>query len=271
VHLLIDGDKRLFSLQPSTHFFVVALDARTGHVTWRHQLASAANAQGEPGTAAQPIVSGHLVFVTYILHDSQTGEDHGTLDALDLTSGQLRWRHEAGSRPPNLAIVGSTIYLSAVSFSHDIPGSGVVEALDLTSGRLLWSRPVPKDPSQLAVGGDKVFVIADPDASDGGRVVALKASDGSRLWEYSSPLQYFDFYGYSFPNDSATVIGNQPVYVDAVNVVNSTFNPGSLLALNADDGKVAWQHPNGAPVSSLLEQSGGILCRVYLVNQPPPH
>jgi outer membrane protein assembly factor BamB len=269
VHLLIDGDKSLFYSEPSNHIFVVALDARTGHVIWRHQLASAANEQVMPVTVSfQPFVSGHLAFVTYTLLDGQTGDEHGTLDALDLTSGQLRWRHEAGSRLLGVVIVGSAVYLSSVSVSHDKPGSEVVEALDRQSGRLHRSRPLLNNPAgpqvpALAVSGDKVFVIDDPYVSDGGRLVALKASDGSLLWNYTSPMQ-LRYYNESIIGNPA-VISNQLVYVDAEYPDNGSGNSGgdnsgSLLVLNADDGKVAWQHNYGAGFPSILNQSGGILC-----------
>src|SRR5260370_41454853 len=109
VHLLIDITPSGFSNGiPVFRTFVVALDPQTGHRIWHYQLGSGASSEFVPGSALQPVVAGDLAIVEYA--SSHNDEAHGVLEALDLRSGQLRWRHEAGTQPGERVIAGSVIY-----------------------------------------------------------------------------------------------------------------------------------------------------------------
>src|SRR5258708_21703267 len=191
VHLLIDITPSGFSNGiPVFRTFVVALDPQTGHTIWHYQLGSGASSEFVPGSALQPVVAGDLAIVEYA--SSHNDEAHGVLEALDLRSGQLRWRHEAGTQPGELVIAGSVIYFIPMTNPQlrvVTSPSHVVEALDRQSGRLLWSHPVDGQPESFGVSGDKVFDITSPWPC-GGRVscwhlYVLNASDGSTRWGYA--------------------------------------------------------------------------------------
>jgi outer membrane protein assembly factor BamB len=251
---------------------VVALDPHTGKRIWHHPLESKVSPRGIPygiDSTLEPLVVGDLALITYHYH-TLFGPDQTrvALDVLDLTSGQLRWRHEVDRYVTGEpVVVGSTIYLSASNISHPydlFPDIGVVEALDRQSGRLLWSHPVPEEPSPVAVNGDKVFVIETPvplwagaqQLSGGGHLhlLALRASDGSTLWDYASDASLAGRVDYNL--GTGPVLANQLVYAQTTHAPNST-----ILALDASDGKIAWQHPTGSFVASLtLSQSADMFC-----------
>src|SRR5215469_6799102 len=187
--------------------FVVALDPHTGHTIWRYQIAESATLQILRNSLLQPQVAGDLAIFAFTYFDvaytnlgRQNQNYRGTIEALDLRSGQLRWRQDAGSHVTGEPVIaGSTIYAS--SFFLGGPEAAVVEALDRQSGKLLWSRPflgtTPETPGPPAVVGDKLFLFALPALRNSWRLLALNASDGSLVWDHTedSPLLYR-------PNDS---------------------------------------------------------------------
>src|SRR5260370_28688545 len=169
VHLVIDS-KAANDWEQNADFptFVVALDPHTGHTNWRYQIAESANLQILRNSLLQPQVAGDLAIFAFTYLDvaytnlgRQIKNNRGTIEALDLSSGQLRWRQDAGTHvTAEPVIAGPTIYLS--SYFPTGPETGVVEALDRQSGKLLWSRPFRgnlETPGPPAVVGDKLFLF----------------------------------------------------------------------------------------------------------------
>lgn len=272
VHLVIDS-KATNDWETKADFptFVVALDPHTGHTIWRYQLPESASTQILRNSLLQPQVAGDLAIVAFSYVAPKAVYQRGTILALDLTSGQLRWRHDTGWRATGEPVItGSMIYVSA--FIHGGPEAGVVEALDRRSGKLLWRRPfLGPTPGTPVVVGDRVFLFVAADSRYSWQLLALNASDGSIVWDHKddSPLFYRTNISLLPPgyvpdiglsprealNVPAPLVGNQLVYVPS-----KYFK---LLALAASDGKLVWEHATAGPDYALvLSQRSDMLCLI---------
>lgn len=117
---------------------------------------------------AQPVVHEGLVYVSSF---------DGTLYALDIRSGKLRWKSVVG---------GSLVAAPTVSDSALVVGStsGAVVCLRRTDGRPIWKTTLP--PPIFATAGiyDDMVCIAAGD----GKVYGLSLQDGSRVWEFQTGM-----------------------------------------------------------------------------------
>lgn len=119
----------------------------------------------------------------------------GTISALDIVSGALRWtwrwRGAEGRRrgTNSVRVHGDTLYAVGWEFVDELGGrsGGWIVALDARTGRQLWSRSFPAVTSgvgaegQPAVHGDLVLMTLP-----GGIVMALDRYSGSTRWERAS-------------------------------------------------------------------------------------
>jgi eukaryotic-like serine/threonine-protein kinase len=95
----------------------------------------------------------------------------GSLVAVDLERGTVRWRREAAM----------TIAPSAGGGMVFAAGEGLIRALDATTGAIRWQTPLP---GQLAsITWDTGWLLC---ATDAGDLAALRASDGGLMW--TAPL-----------------------------------------------------------------------------------
>lgn len=128
---------------------------------------------------ASPIVAAGNVFIA---------TDAGTLAALDIGSGALKWRVNLGygiRATPMLA--GTTLYVGIYGDgSNFTPVGGALAALDSRTGTILWRTALPglirSDP--VLVGNTIYEGIAGGDFFNGctpGRVVTLDATSGALL------------------------------------------------------------------------------------------
>jgi outer membrane protein assembly factor BamB len=141
--------------------FLLALNARTGAVRWKHATA---------GLAGTPAVAGGELYIA---------PQDGTIYGLDAATGAIRWTFHRSVRVgdridddgyPTLA--GQTLVVGS--------DGGVVYALDAATGKPLWQRTVDS-------GGDSAPAIRDGAVSMttvNGTVSALRASDGALNWSY---------------------------------------------------------------------------------------
>lgn len=192
---------------------VVALDAATGEIAWRKSVSG-------PMRAAPTVFEGRVFVVT---------KDNRAF-ALDAVTGDEQWSHSGieevagllGAASP--AVDGDTV---VVAYS-----SGEIFALRVENGRQLWSDNLAAirrvdAVSALAdilgrpvVDRGRVYAI-----SHSGRMVAIDAVSGRRLWE--------------------TALGgtNQPwISGDFLFVLT---NNGEVACLTARDGLVRWITPIG--------------------------
>lgn len=147
---------------------LVALDAATGQLRWRHAgtIETAALLGGAP-----PAVQGNVVVVAYA---------SGEVVALAVDTGRPVWT-EVIARPRRTLALGSILDISgAPVIDRDrviVAGNGgEVAALDLRTGERIWELPVGSSGTPWVVG-EYVFVL-----SDQGELLCLLRQGGRVRW-----------------------------------------------------------------------------------------
>jgi outer membrane protein assembly factor BamB len=146
------------------------------HVVWRFPLHAAAGQSGD--LTATPVVADGVVYV----QDLQS-----TVDALDLHTGRLLWRHTffyATSPGPNgVAVANGRVYGAT-----DIAAF----ALSAKTGKLLWSRQLTAvgqplvDTAPLVAGGTLYTSTIGLPPNGRGTLFALDAATGHVRWRFST-------------------------------------------------------------------------------------
>lgn len=241
---------------------VLAFDAQSGDVEWEFDPP-----QGVWHRAFE--TDGHQVFV---------GTGGGTLVALDVANGSLRWQAELGintQHPPLVA--GDVLYVPTTyvgpGLDSDPQGRAELFALAADDGQVLWSfetdNYILQTPSLV---GDKLYVAGNfysPTAIDEGghmRLYALAADSGALLWTYESedgfPKRLYatdeavTFIGYQdFANGVDAASGERLWRRDTGNWVPDLTGAEGVLyfgsantivhALDVRNGEVVWEHNIG--------------------------
>lgn len=216
----------------------------------RLRVAWAARGQGRdaagnaPFVTATPAVRGGLAV---------WGDWRGTVHAVDVTTGAVRWvTHIAG--PPYLAQINSSPAISADRVFVST-GTGHVVALDLATGRVLWSTLVDATPesdlfsSPVVVGSRVVVGVSSvqlalrlPKYTFHGSVVALDARSGRMLWRTWTQRPGIDGPGGAVWSSAAVDPARGLLYIGAGQAYEPPAGPrtDSLLALRIRDGHVRW-------------------------------
>ncbi|MEQ8857774.1 MAG: outer membrane protein assembly factor BamB [Pseudomonadales bacterium] len=175
---------------------VVALSAADGSEAWRSEVGSE--------VLAAPVAGARLVFVRTI---------DGRLLALERDDGSIRWSFD--NQVPVLTLRGTStpVYSDGVVYAGF--DNGMVAAVRASNGEPVWQHRVmlPEGRSELE---RMVDVDSTPLLSGGilyvaayqGRLKALRASDGSLLWEreISSHVDLAEGYGHVYVVDDDDVI-----------------------------------------------------------------
>lgn len=161
---------------------LAALDLHDGSVRWQLRRTDA--------TARSAVTDGHTVVVVYDLadrvHPVSGRVDTSVVMALDVATGRLRWTSavlgETG-QDPSLALAGDVVAV------HDADG---VSGLDAATGQRRWSTPAAAGCHVSHRGGGGAgagtlvvaagTVVLAEDCLSGGRLVGLRASDGTSRW-----------------------------------------------------------------------------------------
>ena len=155
----------------SSDGFVIKVDASSGEVLWSTRLS------GE--VMSVPQSNGAMV----IAHSLD-----GKLQALDFGTGEVVWTYD--STVPALTLRGSGSPLVSGDTVFVGFANGRVLAFDIATGSISWEAriAIPQGRSEIervvdvdgtmTLEGDELFV-----ASYQGRIAALNASDGSKLWQ----------------------------------------------------------------------------------------
>lgn len=143
---------------------VVALDAGTGTVEWRHK------AEGSDTHYVEAIVQDGIYLQRC---QGDEADNCHTAIALNL-DGTERWRGGVAVR--DLFVANGTVY------GFRIPG-GTLQAFNATSGRRRWEDQT----QEHRVGSDVVDVTDDTVFVEAGsKLLALARTDGTRRWEYET-------------------------------------------------------------------------------------
>jgi outer membrane protein assembly factor BamB len=130
----------------------------------------------------------------------------------------------------DFTVSGAVVYITPI-------GRGEVAAVRTSDGNILWRTPA-EDVAEVAVSGDTVLASVQPSLvpSDEGkptpgardRVLALRASDGSQLWERTLDAS-------ATPTLDALTVAGDVVYVGGA----------ALTALHVSDGSPLWRRGGG--------------------------
>lgn len=183
------------------------------------------------GAATSPSISGDTV---YIGAQQDGPEPNGELYAVDIASGEIRWRY----RPPSGDQIGSCIVSDGTLYAPTY--SDGLFAFD-AQGNILWNAPTPEGFCPLAKAGEVIYLF-------GGRALsALGASDGRKLWEMDLG---------AFTRSGPVVTGGLAILGDDAGVVHAFAEPSiaALLPARPTAGPTITPDASGAPLG-VLEQS----------------
>ena len=195
--------------------------------------------------SATPVIADGVVYV---------GSYDGNLYALDLRTGELRWRYATGATvlEPNLkiplGITGSAAVIGDTVYAGD--ATATVHAVDVATGKARWTTKVDDQPqasiwSSPVVSQGRVYIgVASVAKEVGfrGSVVALHAATGKIAWQTYMVPKGADGAGvFEVP-----AIDEQRgrLYVGTQNAYTANpapyGNPISVVALDIENGEVTW-------------------------------
>ena len=157
---------------------VVAWEARSGKVRWRHPYASGRSFD-YAGPRATPTLADGLLF---------TVGAAGELMCLDALTGKPRWQvdlvKEVGARPPKWGFAFSPLVEGGLVYTTPGgPGGHCLAAFDARTGALAWaSQDDPagySSPLAVTLGGQRQVVFFT-----GRRLLGVTPREGKLLWEF---------------------------------------------------------------------------------------
>jgi outer membrane protein assembly factor BamB len=204
---------------PTFAGLVVALDADSGKVLWRHVSGRCA--------WASPAVANGLVYQTFLLRPPTCDPGRGRagmLVALDAASGRVRWRVALAPTESSPLVSNGLVYVG--------DWSGRVTAFDARTGARRWSVATGGAvKGSVALAGRRAYVGAYD-----GRLYGLDARTGRVLWHTSSPSRL----GRRGAFYSTPAIAYGRIYLGSTD--------GSVYSFGAVSGKLRWSHRTGGYV-----------------------
>ena len=164
--------------------------------------------------ALRPAVAGDVVYAA---------GRKGDVMAVDLTSGEQRWRTETGAAIAAGPGYGDGLVLVGTTDAR-------VLALRADNGELIWESPVSSEVLAAPQSSDGVTVVRTID----GRITGLAAADGKRLWIYDRSAPVLTLRGTSAPalENGIAVAG---------------FDSGQVTALALRNGRALWERSIAIP------------------------
>jgi len=197
--------------------FLFALDAKTGAVLWKRQVADWS--QGE-GIGAAPIVWNDIVYV------GKAGSDwgiRGAMMAFHVEDGSLAWSFDL---IPNSGDEGGNTWPSDEARKHGGGGAWVTYSLDRETGTLFIPVGNPGPDFQKSVrAGENLFTIS---------TVALDAKTGKLKWAYQ--LRKNDDHDWDATVATLFDSGGRKL-------VATAGKEGILHVVTRDDGQLVFQQP----------------------------
>lgn len=210
-----------------------AFDALTGQVAWRFQT-QFFFPDGDVGagpTISPPGVNGFADGVAYVIPKT------GILYALNLTTGAKLWEYSIRDDAPvsngptrsTPSLVGNRLYLGY--------GSGVY-GIDAVNGTKVWrtqtdsAAEVISSPAITGAAGDWMLLAGDVT----GRLYALRASDGVKLWSYATGGTVFSSFAVS---GGKAFVGSNDNFLYAFGLGGGTSaKPAATITSPANDSTV---------------------------------
>lgn len=171
--------------------------------------------------AAAPVVAAGKLFAVDI---------EGRVHAFDAATGREQWTHQVGSEKDIRDSRSGRKVLFGGGVSYDggkvyaTNGLGDVEMLDASTGASGWLvRPGGPLRGAPTVANGHVYVV-----SQDNQLFALKAEDGSVVWNEAATLELAGVFGVAAPAaGSGTVVAG--------------FSSGELNAYRYENGRIVWQ------------------------------
>ena len=199
----------------------------------------------EPGNDGKPTPrsDGHTQSIVAASGMVYIGSDNGTLYAVSSSDGVVRWQQTLGSFVTVSAVIDSTVYVSTTE---------TISAFDAASGARRWEHVLSDqivNPTMMVADG-MLFVSATVSHNNNSHAIyALRATDGSQLWRYTTPSVT--------PVLSGVVNG----VVYSMEVIGD-FVKGDqyAVALRTSDGHLLWRahlgSTNGLVYGAPIESNG---------------
>lgn len=165
---------------------IVALDAETGSLIWKSD-GRGGNSETELAFLSSPTIDTERGLL-YALSGPSEPASRGAVLALDIQTGQTRWRFDLES--PNEARASLPPVLVRVEEGDILVvahGSGTTYGIDPTTGDWIWERRFDSSARiGLAALGDTVIVPTTTPAQGVPGLFALDAFTGETRWQYRS-------------------------------------------------------------------------------------
>ena len=266
-------------------WFVVARDAYNGIVLWRRPIPSWGSAafSGTPDAGIRlsntafavgrftmpPHAAKRFVAIDETIY--VTLGPNAPVTALDAHTGNVKHVYQGTERTDEILVEGGRLILSlnpldVASRRRGSPNEPPLPApgkqicvVDIETGQMQWKQgplngiraTIMQDPGgrlELCLGDDKIFALTDPD------VVCLDVETGEILWRRAKPalaesaVKKLGYSGY-FEFSLTTMSHADGVLLIAQPEPNThhTYHtvPGTLHALDAENGSTIWTHPYG--------------------------
>ncbi len=216
-----------------------------GKLVWQHSMMDEFGRLTFPnGRNGSPFIENELVITRYIT--SNWGADGPAKDrfyAFDKKTGDLVWTSSPGDRPKDNVFSrpvfawrnGKRVFYTGL-------GCGNVACVNARTGEGIWRLPLSAggvNPSVLLYKDRVIAIHADEnlDNSEIGRQIAINSMAEGKPSEAGAPV--LERAAEVWRNHLET-ISSSPVLVG--NRIYQVTKTGSLAAVNADNGKILWEH-----------------------------
>ncbi len=201
---LLIGDR----LVTTDELGISAYEARTGVVAWRYDWSD----PDDSSTPAMAVSGGVLIAANGDCHSMS--DPNGTLTALDVATGRVRWKHDLDTPIYSAVVDKNVAVVSGESPSDEL----ITLAYRTSDGHLMWSKPGYTG-SSVAANGRILLTKSTTTA-------AVEVTTGAVLW--TKPRLW--------RAESATPASDRFLVTDGT----------ALTAVNAATGAVAWTAPGKA-------------------------
>ncbi len=162
---------------------------------------------------AQPVVANDMIFAM---------DSRNNLSAFDAYTGKKIWSISIASKKEKDPVIsGGIAYAHKMLFVTN--GYDEVLAISPDDGDIIWRKTLPSPSRAAPTILSGVVYVSTIDS----RLIALKANDGTSIWEYRGISETSGLLGAASPSANK-------------NIVVPVFSSGEVIALRRENGAVAW-------------------------------